>query len=230
MVLCGWFAAEAQFYIGPRAGLNLANMSTNAAGTTNAMKIGISGGLTTKYKFAKSLAVTGDALFSQQGTISTLSVANPSDGKIIQTTETSSTFNYVSVPVMLNYELPIKGSRIVPYHMAGSFASWNLYGGGFFGYALSASQTVTTTDNTTGTVTSTSGSLASDKYGAIDFGIAAGTGFTFELDPRNFLSLDVRYLLGFADVDPSNSVTSTNNVISVSLGYTFRTTQRTIRR
>ncbi len=83
--------ASAQFFIGPRAGLNLANMSTDAAGTVNSMKIGIHGGLTSKWKFTKQLAVTGDALFSQQGTSSVLSVAG-TDGKIVMETETATTF------------------------------------------------------------------------------------------------------------------------------------------
>lgn len=223
--------ASAQFYIGPRAGLNLANMSTDAAGTVNSMKIGIHGGLTSKWKFAKQLSVTGDALFSQQGTISVLSVAG-TDGKIVMETETASTFNYVSVPVMLNFEVPIKSSKLVPYRMGGSFASWNLYGGGFFGYALSASQTVTTTDYAVAppTVVAGTAALESGKYGAVDFGIAVGTGFTFEMDPRNFLSVDARYMMGFADIEPAETVKTTNSVIGISLAYTYRLTKRNIRR
>lgn len=223
--------ASAQFYIGPRAGLNLANMSTDAAGTVNSMKIGIHGGLTSKWKFAKQLSVTGDALFSQQGTISVLSVAG-TDGKIVMETETAATFNYVSVPVMLNLEVPIKSSKRVPYRMGGSFASWNLYGGGFFGYALSASNTITTTDYAVNppSVTSTNGALESTKYSAVDFGIAVGTGFTFEMDPRNFLSVDARYMMGMADVEPAATVKNTNSVIGISLAYTYRLTKRNIRR
>lgn len=223
--------ASAQFYLGPRAGINLANMSTDAAGTENSMKIGIQGGLTAKWKFAKQLAVTGDALFSQQGTNSVLSVAG-TDGAIVTETKSATTFNYVSVPLMFNVEVPIKSSKLVPYRMGGSFASWNIYGGGFFGYALSASQTVTITDKTVtpNNVTSTTGAIESGKYGAIDFGIAAGTGFTFEMDPRNFLSVDVRYLMGLADVEPAETVKNTNSVIGISLAYTYRLTKRTIRR
>lgn len=231
LLAVGLQQASAQFYMGPRAGLNLANMSTDAAGTENSMKIGIHGGLTTKWKFAKSLAVTADALFSQQGTNSVLSIAGP-DGAIVNETKTATTFNYVSVPVMLNLEVPIGSSKLVPYRMGGSFASWNLYGGGFFGYALSASQTMTITDYsvTPANVLSSTGKIESGKYGAIDFGVALGTGFTFEMDPRNFLSVDARYLMGFADVEPAATVKNTNSVIGISLAYTYRLTKRTIRR
>ena len=221
--------AQAQFYMGPRAGINLANMSTNAAGTTNAMKIGIAGGLTTKWTFAKNISLVGDVLFSQQGTESTLATAAP-DGSITSTAVTNSTFNYASVPVMINFGVPIKSAKRVPYRMGGSFATWNLSAGGYFGYALSVSSNTTTTAGNPPVVTTSGGTVDAAGYNAVDFGIAAGTGFTFELDPRNFLSLDVRYMLGMADTDPTDAVSSKHNVIGVSLSYTYRLTQRHIRR
>lgn len=222
--------AQAQFFMGPRVGVNLANMSTDAAGTTNAMKIGIAGGLTTKWTFAKNISLLGDALFSQQGTESTLALAAP-DGSILSTAVTNTTFNYVSVPVMINFGVPIKSSKRVPYRMGGSFASWNLSAGGYFGYALSvSSNTTTTTAGTPPVVATSGGTVDAAGYNAIDFGIAAGTGFTFEMDPRNFLSIDARYMIGMGDTEPDDKVTTKNNVIGVSLSYTYRLTQRHIRR
>lgn len=222
--------AQAQFFMGPRVGVNLANMSTDAAGTTNAMKIGIAGGLTTKWTFAKNISLLGDALFSQQGTESTLALAAP-DGSILSTAVTNTTFSYVSVPVMINFGVPIKSGKRVPYRMGGSFASWNLSAGGYFGYALSvSSNTTTTTAGTPPVVATSGGTVDAAGYNAIDFGIAVGTGFTFEMDPRNFLSIDARYMIGMGDTDPTDAVTSKNNVIGVSLSYVYRLTTRTIRR
>lgn len=222
--------AQAQFYVGPRVGVNLANMSTNAAGATNAMKIGIAGGLTTKWTFAKNISLLGDVLYSQQGTESTLALAAP-DGSIFSTTVTNSTYSFVSVPVMINFGVPIKSAKRVPYRMGGSFATWNLFAGGYFGYALGVNSNQTSTvAGPPPVVTTASGKLESKDYNAIDFGIAAGTGFTFEMDPRNFLSIDARYMMGLADAEPNKDVTAKHSVIGVSLSYTYRLTTRTIRR
>ncbi len=230
-LIFGYSVTQAQIYLGPRVGVNLANMSTNAAGTENSMKIGISGGASLKWKFAKRVSLLGEALFSQQGTSSLLSVAG-ADGSIITTTETKATYNFVHVPVMVNLEVPIKSEKRVPYRMGGSFASWNLYAGGFFGYALSASSNVTMTDMsvTPYNIVTSSGAAADGTWNNIDFGAALGTGFTFEMDPRNFLSVDARYVLGFADADKSATVKSTHNFIGVSLAYHYRLTRRNIRR
>jgi hypothetical protein len=222
--------AQAQFYMGPRVGVNLANMSTDAAGTTNAMKIGIAGGLTTKWTFAKNISLLGDVLYSQQGTESTLALAAP-DGSIMSTAVTKSTYSFVSVPVMVNLGVPIKSAKRVPYRMGGSFATWNLSAGGYFGYALSVNNSTTSTiAGPPQVVTVTSGKVDSKGYNAVDFGIAVGTGFTFEMDPRNFLSIDARYMIGLGDAEPTDQVTSKHNVIGVSLSYVYRLTTRTIRR
>jgi hypothetical protein len=235
---------NAQFYIGPRVGLNMANQATNSAGAVNTMKIGLSGGLTTKVKFSKYLSVNLDALFSQMGTNTEVTIDFPGTNEgeqIKQVNDYVNTWNYVHVPILLQSDWPIQSSKRLPYRQGKSIASFHLLGGGFFGYALGVSNSYTLTSQfkqptdpnspkILDIVLKGSGKVDSKGYNAIDFGIVAGIGFTFEMDPRNFVGFDARYLMGLANVATTKGITTTNSAIQVSLAYTYRLTTRNIRR
>ena len=236
-------AVNAQFYMGARAGVNLANQSTNAAGTENAMKLGLCGGLTVKAKVSKYLLISLDPMFSQMGTNSTTTLAMPGDFKII--TESAVTFNYIQVPLMLNAEWPIQSKRLMPYRQGGTIGSFHICGGGFFGYALGLGSSSTTTliaplptvdgePKTPDVVTQSSGASPDSLFSPIDFGAVAGLGFSFQMDPRNSLCFDVRYLMGFGNTEGSaitkRSITTTNSAIQLSVAYIYRLTVRNIRR
>ncbi len=222
--------ASAQFYLGARGGINLASMNTNIAGSENSSIIGIHGGITTRYQFMKKLSVGGDALFNTFGNKATtvLNVGNSNT-----TVETTTTISYALVPIYINYEIPLTPKQLVPYRMKESFVSAHLYAGGYFGYALGATSGSTTTviygDGTPTEVTTTpSGTLETDTYNAIDFGIMAGAGVSFRLDDakRQRMGLDFRYYLGMSDFDVDAAATATNNAIGISLSYSYKLTKR----
>lgn len=229
----GALVASAQFHLGPRAGLNLANLTTNEAGVEHNSLIGISGGVTAQYQFWKTLSVQLDALYSMQGAKSVL-ITEADAGGIKTTTriDGTRTFNYVSVPLMINWEIPIKPKTLVPYFIKEQMASFHLYGGGFFGYALGGEFESTTTqtidDGFNTPVTNTSSSaetLAKAAYNPVDFGIAAGAGFSFKIGDRSKLYVDARYLMGFADVAKDANIKHNNRVIQPSLAYVYRITR-----
>ncbi len=226
--------ASAQFYLGPRAGLNMSNMSSNAAGVENLSTMGFHGGLTARYQFSKKLSVQGDALVSTMGNRQKL--VTTSDG-FSQTTETTTGIFYTQIPIYINFEKAIMPDNLVPYRVKKTSMSFHLYGGGYFGFGLSATQeskTTTVTEDTDGTITTDvtevpSATLLPVSYNPIDFGIMAGAGFSFKMDDDDTkrLGLDVRYLLGFSDFEwLSKEVTSTNSAIQVSLVFTKKLTKR----
>ncbi len=226
--------ASAQFYLGPRAGLNMSNMASNEAGVENMSIMGFHGGLTAKYQFMKKLSVQMDAIASTMGNRQKMVIT--ADG-ISTTTETTINSFYAQVPVYINWEKPIMPDNLVPYRVKKSMMSFHGYLGGFFGYGLAASsgtKTTTVTEQPDGSTTTdvtpaVSGTLLAGTYNAIDFGALAGLGFSFRLDEEDMkrFAVDFRYLLGFSDFDNQSApIVKTNNAVQVSLVFTKKLTKR----
>lgn len=226
-LLAGLPMASAQFWLGARGGINLANMSTNTAGAVDNRIMGIHGGVTTRLQLTKKFSAGADALFSQFGNNQKIVIEG---GGSNITTETKNTISYALVPLYINYEMPIRSKDLVPYRVKESYVSAHLYGGGYFGYALGVNQAITTTtitgDQTT--VTNAEGKLVSSTYSPVDFGIMAGAGFSFRLDEekRQRMALDFRYFMGFGDFDKSDAGKATNTPLAISLSYQYKLTKR----
>lgn len=220
--------ASAQWYFGPRAGLSLMSISTDQDVTTSSL-LGFHGGVTVRKQLSKQINVQADVLYSQMGGHS---LAQLDMAPILMEIETNTYFTYVQVPIYANIEFPIKPKKLVPYFVNETWSSFHLYGGGFFGYALSAEQEVTTSIYSDGALTSKEttpkAEIADTMYNPIDFGIMAGLGFSFKLDKddRQRLSIDLRYLLGLANTSEAEAVTTTNNALQISLAYTWKLTKR----
>lgn len=221
-------SASAQFYLGPRAGLNMSNMSHNTAGVDNISIMGFHGGVTSKYQFMKKLSVQMDATVSTMGNKQKLIQTSDAGST---TTETTTNSMYVQVPIFINFEKPIMPDNLVPYRVKKSSASIHLYGGGFFGYALSATQgtKITSITETETVVTpAVNGAIATTDYNAIDFGIMAGLGMSFKMDDEDMkrLGLDARYLMGFSNFDKRAGYSANNSAIQVSVFFTQKLTKR----
>lgn len=213
-------AASAQFYLGPRVGLNMSNMSYNTANVDNISIMGFHGGATAKYQFMKKLSVQMDGMVSTMG----------NKQKFIEgdvTTETTTNAMYVQVPIYINFEKPIMPDNLVPYRVKASSASFHLYGGGYFGYALSATSgtKITTPSDVTPAV---KGDILKTDYNAIDFGIAAGIGMSFKMDEHDTkrLGLDARYLMGLSNFEKREGYTANHSAIQVSVFFTQKLTKR----
>ncbi|MFT5723304.1 MAG: hypothetical protein ACI9JN_000413 [Bacteroidia bacterium] len=218
-------AASAQFYLGPRVGLNMSNMSWNTAGVDNISEMGFHGGATARYQFMKKLSVQMDAMVSTMGNKQKL--IQTSDAGTT-TTETTTKSMYVQVPIYISFERPIMPDNLVPYRVKKTSASFHLYGGGFFGYALSATQgTKLSVDNVLVTP-AIQGDIDSKNYNAIDFGIMGGLGMSFKMDEHDTkrIGLDARYFLGMSNFDKRAGYTATNSAIQISVMFTQKLTKR----
>jgi len=222
--------AQAQFHMGPRAGINLSSMSTNAAGATVTSQLGIHGGLSVRYEFHDQLSVQMDALYSQMGAVSTTELTA---GNVITTTKSTSYLTYVQTPLYVNFEMPLKQKQLIPYRVKSSFVSFHLYGGGYFGYGLGAqAKTDVTVNNNDGTApvttAGTKADVAEGTFNEIDFGALAGIGFSFKLDEedKQRVSVDARYLLGFGNTSNIQGAEETNSAIQASIGYSVKLTKR----
>lgn len=220
--------ASAQWYLGPRAGLNMMSISTNQVGTTSS-RLGIHGGLTLRKQLSKQINVQMDVLYSQMGgNYTEKTTAGPSELQ----SEYKYYFDYLQVPLYANIEFPIHPKKLVPYFVKESWSSFHLYGGGFFGYGLGAQSEVTVKTFTDGSLESTNvtgkADIDSKSFNAIDFGIMAGAGFSFKLDEddKQRLAVDARYLMGLGNASAMNQITWNNRAIQFSLAYTFKLTNR----
>jgi hypothetical protein len=226
-------SAQAQLYIGPRAGINLASLATNQAGYESNSKMGLNGGLTVRYQFMKQLSVQADALYSQMGGENVLETTT---GNVVTKSATKYYYDYAQVPLYVNFELPLRAKTLVPYRVKTSFASIHLYAGGFFGYGIGSQAATTTTvsnnDGTGAVVTAGGkGDLADGTFNAIDFGAMGGVGVSFKLDDQNKqrVGMDARYILGLGNTSNVKAVTETNSAIQACVTYSVKLTKRNIR-
>ena len=176
--------ANAQIQFGLKAGANLANV--NGSGVTgNKTLVNFNGGALVRIKLAAGFSLQPEVVYSGQGAKTT----NSSDGS----TETVHQ-NYVNVPVMLQYSLPL---------------------GLFFetGPQLGFLTTAKISDN---------GQSADIKssYKSTDFSWALGAGF---LTPVH-LGFDLRYNLGLSNISSAASGYTgsiKNGVFQVGVFYLF---------
>lgn len=199
--IAGMNTASAQWYVTPTAGLNVSNVATNdpTALLTVSPLIQINGGVMVRKQFSKQFSAQADVLFSQMGAKYTIE----SDPKIV----TDNSFNYLQIPIYINYEIPFMPKNLVPYRVKTSVVSAHLYGGGYFGYGLDGSN---------------------DAFNAIDFGLAFGGGFSFKLDEddKKRLVLNGRYLMGMSDYNKSDDVSATHSAIQANVGIQVKLTNR----
>jgi hypothetical protein len=193
--------ASAQWYVTPTAGLNVSNVSTNdpTALLTVSSLMQINGGLVIRKQFSKQFSAQADVLFSQMGAKYTI------DADPVVVTDFS--YNYVQIPLYINYEIPFMPKNLVPYRVKTSVMSAHLIAGGYFGYGLDGSN---------------------DFHNAIDFGLAFGGGFSFKLDPddKKRLTIGARYLMGMSDYNKTDEVTSTHSALQANVGIQFKLTNR----
>ncbi len=196
---------------GVKAGMNVASM-TKEDGIDNKAKIGFNAGAFANIPIASSFSVQPEILYSGLGTKSTYNYSVTNSGVTYTEKGTSSTaLNYITVPVMLQYNL-------IP----------NLYveAGPEFGFLLGGKyKSDYTATTTTGGITSTSSeskseSINKDDYNTFNFGIGLGAGYYFTPN----IGVTARYVAGVTDVAknrPSGDKAVHNNVFQIGLAYKF---------
>ena len=237
LILATSLFTKAQLYLGAKVGLNLANVTATFPATAFNKKIGFNGGATLKYNFVNTFGLQMDLLYSQMGSQSKKveKMDDGAGGVITTTTETIYDLSYLQVPLFVNWEIPIKSEKIVPYRYSENIVSFHFYGGGFFGYALgnNASTSVKNytvdADKAATTVVSPKVSGTIKKFNKIDYGIALGTGVSFNLSKIGKLTLDFRYLMGLSNFNSGKAIETiplakkypvmTNKAPQIQIGY-----------
>lgn len=185
----------AQMQLGVKAGLNLANLSGDDVSDTDS-RTGFAGGLFFMYQFSDMFAIQPEAYYTMKGA---------TDKGTIEgfTYEAEIKLDYIEVPLLLKFLIPIKNSGIKPA----------IFAGPSIGFNMSAKSKVEaggqTFEEDMQDVTST------------DLGLVFGGGIGFPVG-NGELGLDIRYILGLSTIDDSaDNADVKNGVINFNLYYGF---------
>ena len=187
---------NAQIQIGPKAGLNIANVVGDDARFFDReleSKTGFSGGIFFMYQFSNLFAIQPEAYYTMKG--ASLDISN---------VKVTFTLDYIEVPVLLKLVIPVEGSDIRPSIYAGPSIAFNTTSK-IKAEADGQSEEMDLKDDTKST----------------DFSLAFGGGIGFMLG-ANELGFDVRYILGLTTVDDSaDPYDVKNNVINFNVYFGF---------
>jgi hypothetical protein len=185
----------AQMQIGPKAGLNLANLSGDDIEDTDS-KTGFAGGVFFMYKFSDMFAIQPEAYYSMKGATDKFDY----EGGTIDVTYS---FDYIEVPLLLKLLIPITNSSINPAIFAGPFVGFN------------------TTAKAKAEADGQSEEQDVEDFKSTEFGLAFGGGLGFPVG-TNELGFDVRYILGLSTLDDSEEEADVkNSVINFNVYFGF---------
>ncbi len=178
---------------GIKGGINFANIAYSGGGTTVTEKsiTGVHFGPIMDFPLQENLSLNTGLLFSIKGSKSEDSYAGMSY-------TTTTTLNYLVVPINLGYKFPIdKSTKLL------------IQAGPYLGYALS------------GKVKDSGGSTDikfGEKGGAkrLDMGLGFGAGVEL-----GSLVVSLNYELGLANIEDSSDYKVKNKVLQISLAYMF---------
>jgi hypothetical protein len=187
-----------QMMIGPKAGLNIASIGGDDAdqileGESLDSKTGFAGGLFFTYQFSNMFAIQPEAYYTMKG-------ATYSEGG----GELTISLDYIEVPLLFKFLIPIEGSNIKP----------SIFAGPSIGFNMTAKSKVEFGGET-------QENDFKDETKSTEFSLAFGGGVGFPVG-NGELGVDIRYVLGMSTFDDSSDPWDLkNNVINFNLYYGF---------
>jgi len=163
-------------------------------------------GVSTRTSFYAGVAATtplGTSLFFQPQVLYSAQGAEESSAGATLTLA----LDYLQVPLFLGLHIPMQGSAIRPYVMAGPYVGFKL------SCKLKASS-----GGVSGSVNCDDPSIGAAKMKSTDFGLTFGAGVELPLG-TGMLSLAGRFSMGLTDIEEGYN--GKNSVISIGAGYFF---------
>jgi len=207
---------QAQLEVGLKAGVNIANQSSDIDEFETNSATGLYLGLPVRIHINDNLVVQPELAFMQKGSTQSYEVSVP--GFYESSGDLKGTLNYLEIPIMVQYLLG--DGDIRPYVQAGPSIGIGL------GTKSSGEITETTIDFITGDETTEttdideSGSFEDAGLSGIDFGVGIGAGAIMEAGPGN-LSLNLLYNLGFANIIDEGDAKLNNRGLGINVGFSI---------
>ncbi len=189
--------AQSELSFGPTIGINFATIGGKDADqlvNNLSSKTGLYIGGFMNYQFSSMFALQPEIAYTMKGATAASQGVNY-----------TFSLNYIEVPVLLKFYIPIQGANnITPTLFAGPAFAFNVASN----VEASANGQNQTAD------------LSSQTKG-FDFGLAFGGGVGFKVGTGS-LDFSVRYTLGMTSFDNSgNNLTLTNGTLAIIAGYGF---------
>jgi hypothetical protein len=188
----------AQMQAGLKAGLNIASIGGDDAdqileGQSLDSKTGFAGGLFFTYQFSNMFAIQPEAYYTMKG-------ATYSEGGA----DLTISLDYIEVPILVKFIIPIQGSNIKP----------SIFAGPAIGFNMTAKSKVEFEGES-------QENDFKDETKSTEFSLAFGGGIGFPVG-NGELGVDIRYILGMSTFDDSSDPWDLkNNVINFNLYYGF---------
>jgi hypothetical protein len=188
-------STQAQMQLGLKAGLNLANLSGDDAGSPDSKTAFAFGGFFT-YQFSPMFAIQPEIYYSMKGATDKMTI----EGTTIDLTYT---FDYIEIPVLVKFIIPIQGSTVKPAIFAGPYLALN------------------TTAKIKAEYQGQSEEEDIDELKSSEFGLQFGGGVGFPVGSGE-LGFDIRYIMGLSNIfDVEGDPDVKNTVINFNLFYAF---------
>ena len=203
ILLCSDTYAQLKFSLGPRAGINLANLSFDPDlpdGVDKSSRLGFKFGVLAELGFSPMLAVQIEPMYAMKGTELEGSVQG-------QTAKQNFKLSFIEIPILL--KVKFTAGSVTPYVFAGPNIG-----------LLLSSDVETEFGGQTNEVD------IKDETSSIDLAVDFGAGVGFAAGPGIVIMFDVRYALGLSDLnddpqDPNRTIKSTGIQILVGAAFTL---------
>lgn len=195
-IIMSGFAFSQQF--GLKAGLNISDINNGASGTDMKAKTGFYAGVTATIPVTSEISVQPELIYNQLGAKTNIY----NFGGIIGNVSTTTKLDYISLPVMLQYNFP---------------GNFYVEAGPEISYMVSAKQGLSTT------FISPSTDINMDYLNRFNFGAGFGAGFNINKN----IGLNARYTFGLTGLGKNGNVTeylldnAKNNNLQIGVNFKF---------
>jgi hypothetical protein len=187
--------STAQLKLGVKAGGNIANLSGDDVGNPDS-KFGIAAGVFLFHQLSPMFAIQPEVYYSMKG-------ATDKEDFNGNTVDITLTLDYIEIPVLLKFLIPVQGANINPAIFVGPFIGIN------------------TTAKVKAEGNGQSAEQDLEDIKSTEFGLQFGGGIGFDIG-NNELGFDIRYILGLTSIDDSASNADVkNNVINFNAYFAF---------
>jgi hypothetical protein len=196
--------------VGAKAGVTMSKVSFSPS-VKQGWQMGEMGGITVRYAEEKLVGIIAELNFEQRGW---------KEDYEEYPFSYSRTLNYIQLPIMTHITFGAPRSKFF----------FNL--GPEFGYMIGSSISSNFDYNNVGSVENfpiynrMTEQLTTEVTGKFDYGISAGFGFEFFVQPQHSVNLECRYYYGLGNIFPSSKRdtfgASRTMSLMVNLGYYFR--------
>lgn len=185
----------AQMQAGLKAGLNLANLSGDDAGSPDSKTAFAFGGFFS-YQFSPMFAIQPEIYYSMKGATDNMTFEGA-------TVDITYTFDYIEIPLLIKFMIPIQGSNVNPAIFAGPHIAMN------------------TAAKIKAEYRGQSEEEDIDDIKSTEFGLQFGGSVGFPVG-NGELGFDIRYIAGLSTLfDVEGDPDVKNSVINFNLYYGF---------